>query len=126
MGFLDKLKEKGRGVITAAKPQEGVAAAGPDEVRSRLHAISGKGIEAGDDGEEVVVSWSAKVASAGVGGGEYEYRYRAIRVDLDPDSSTARGSASRPTPRPRSAPMLRCRPRRGGNADSTSARRRCT
>jgi len=91
VGFLDKLKEKGRGVITAAKPEEGVPAAAADEVRSRLRAISGKGIETGSDGEQVVVSWSAKVASAGVGGGEYEYRYRAIRLDLDPESSTASG-----------------------------------
>ena len=91
MGFLDKLKEKGRGVLTAAKPEDGVAPAGVDQVRSRLHAISGKGIEAGDDGDQVVVSWSAKVSSAGVGGGEYEYRYRAIRIDLDPGSNTASG-----------------------------------
>ena len=91
MGFLDKLKEKGRGVLTAAKPEDGVAPAGVDQVRSRLHAISGKGIEAGDDGDQVVVSWSAKVSSAGVGGAEYEYRYRAIRIDLDPGSNTASG-----------------------------------
>ncbi|MFN8160551.1 MAG: hypothetical protein U0R52_05835 [Solirubrobacterales bacterium] len=91
MGFLDKLKEKGRGVVTSAKPQDGVPAADAVEVRSRLLAISGKGIETGEDGEEIVVAWSAKVSSAGVGGAESEYRYRAIRITLEPDSNTASG-----------------------------------
>lgn len=43
MGFLDKMKEKGRGVVTAAKPADGVEAQPADEVRRRLLAISGKG-----------------------------------------------------------------------------------
>jgi hypothetical protein len=91
VGFLDKLKEKGRGVMTAAKPEEGVPAASPEEVEARLLAISGKGIETGRDGEEIVVAWAAKVASAGAGGAGYECLYRAIRVELDPDSASATG-----------------------------------
>ena len=91
MGFLDKLKAKSRGILTEAKPQEGVAPAPEHEVRSRLHAISGRGIQTGDDGNEVVVAWSSKVASAGVGGGEYEYLYRAIRVELDAGENEASG-----------------------------------
>jgi hypothetical protein len=91
MGLFDKLKEKGRGIVTAAKPQEGVAPASEQDVRAGLHAISGRGIQTADDGDEVVVSWSAKVASAGIGGGEYEYLYRAIRVELDPGKNEASG-----------------------------------
>jgi hypothetical protein len=83
MGLFDKLKEKSRGIVTSAKPEDGTPVLSADEVRSRLLAISGKGIETGIDGDEVVVSWSAKIASAGPGGGEYEYRYRAIRLKLD-------------------------------------------
>jgi hypothetical protein len=91
MGFLDKLKEKGRGVLTAAKPEDGVAAQPAGELRRRLLAISGKGIETGEDDGEVVVSWSAKVAGSGQGGGEYEYLYRAIRLGLDDDEKAATG-----------------------------------
>jgi len=91
MGFLDKLKEKGRGVMTAAKPEDGVEAQSPEEVRRRLMAISGKGIETGEDGEEIVVAWSAKIAGAGVGGGDYEYLYRAIRIGLDEGDHEAEG-----------------------------------
>jgi hypothetical protein len=83
MGFLDKLKEKGRGIVTAAKPEDGVEAQPEAEVRRRLLAISGKGIDAGESDGHVVVAWSAKIASAGVGGAESEYLYRAIRLDLD-------------------------------------------
>ena len=83
MGFLDKLKEKGRGIVTVAKPDEGVAPQSTEEVRGGLLAISGKGIETGEDDGEIVVSWSAKVASAEAGGSEYEYLYRAIRLALD-------------------------------------------
>jgi hypothetical protein len=42
MGFLDKLKEKGRGIVTAAKPEDGIAPEPADEVRRRLLAITGK------------------------------------------------------------------------------------
>lgn len=91
MGFLDKLKEKGRGVVTSAKPEEGVPAAAAEEVRQRLLAISGKGIETGMDGDEIVVAWSAKVASAGATSAGYEYRYRAIRIELDEGDHEAAG-----------------------------------
>jgi hypothetical protein len=91
VGFLDKLRAKGRGVVTAAKPEDGVAAQPADEVRRRLLGISGKGIQAGEDDGEIVVSWSAQVASAGIDGGEYEYLYRAIRVKLDEGDHEASG-----------------------------------
>ena len=92
MGFLDKLKEKGRGVVTAAKPEDGVEAHPADEVRNRLLAISGKGIETGTETDgEIVVAWSAKVASAGPGGGEYEFLYRALRIELDESEHEAVG-----------------------------------
>jgi hypothetical protein len=60
-------------------------------VERRLLAISGRGIEAGRDGEEIVVAWGAKVASAGAGGAEYEWLYRAVRVELDRGSQSASG-----------------------------------
>ncbi len=91
MGFLDKIKEKGRGVVTAAKPEEGVEPQPAEEVRRRLLAISGKGIQTGEDDGEIVVAWSAKVAGAGVGGGDYEYLYRAIRLVLDEADREATG-----------------------------------
>ena len=91
MGFLDKIKEKSRGVLTAAKPEDGVEAQGADEVRRSLLAISGKGIETGSDDGEIVVSWSAKVASVGAGSAGYEYRYRAIRIELDEGDHEAAG-----------------------------------
>ena len=91
MGFLDKIKEKSRGVLTAAKPEEGVQPQPADAVRHSLLAISGKGIETGEDDGEIVVSWSAKVASAGPGSAGYEYRYRAIRIELDEGEGEAAG-----------------------------------
>ncbi|MGI8775315.1 MAG: hypothetical protein ACR2KQ_09960 [Actinomycetota bacterium] len=91
MGFFDKIKSKSRGILTAADPDEGVPPASEQEVRARLHGISGRGIEVRDDEDEVVVSWSAKVASAGIDGGEYEHLYRAIRVKLDPVKNEAIG-----------------------------------
>jgi hypothetical protein len=91
MGFLDKLKEKGRGVLTAAKPESGVEPQAADDVHRRLLAISGKGIETGEDEGEVVVAWSAKVASSGPGGADYEYLYRAIRIELDESDPEAAG-----------------------------------
>jgi hypothetical protein len=91
MGLFDKLKEKSRGVLTAAKPTEGVAPASEQDVKSRLLAISGKGIQTGEDEGEIVVAWGAKVASAGVGGGAYESLYRAIRIELDPSNNEAKG-----------------------------------
>lgn len=91
MGFFDKLKEKGRGIVSAAKPDEGVAPAPADEVARRLQSISGKGITTTTEGDAIVVAWAARVASVGVGGGEYENRYRAIRVTLEPGKNTATG-----------------------------------
>lgn len=91
MGFLDKLKEKGRGVLTAAKPEPGVEPQPASELRRRLLGIEGKGIEAGEDDGEIIVAWSAKVASAGAGSGGYEYLYRAIRVALDENDREATG-----------------------------------
>jgi hypothetical protein len=92
MGFLDKIKEKGRGVVTAAKPDDGVEPQPGDEVRRRLLAITGKGIETGaeDDGT-IVVAWAAKVASAGPGGAGGEYLYRAIKLKLDESAHEAAG-----------------------------------
>jgi hypothetical protein len=91
MGFLDKLKEKGRGVVTAAKPEEGAEPQSAEEVRRRLLAISGKGIATGEDGGDIVVAWSAEVASAGPGGAEHEYLYRAIRIGLEEADREATG-----------------------------------
>ena len=91
MGFLDKIKDKSRGVLTAAKPSDGVEPRSADEVRRSLLAISGKGIETGEDDGEIVVSWSAKVASAGAASAGYEYRYRSIRVELDEGDREAAG-----------------------------------
>lgn len=91
MGFLDKLREKGRGVITSAKPEDGVEPRPASEVRQRLLAISGRGIETSEDADGVVVSWSAKVVSSGQGGGEYEFLYRSIRIVLDESDHTATG-----------------------------------
>jgi hypothetical protein len=91
MGLFDKLKEKSRGILTEAKPVAGVEPAPADQVKSRLLAISGKGIETGEDGDELVVSWSAQVDSAGAGGAAHEYRYRAIRLKLNADDHEASG-----------------------------------
>ena len=91
MGFLDKLKEKGRGVVTAAKPEDGVQPLPAEEVRQRLLAISGTGIQTGEDDGDIVVAWSAKIASAGPGGAGGEYLYRAIRVHLDEGDREAEG-----------------------------------
>ncbi len=91
MGFLDKLKEKSRGVMTAAKPEDGVPVLGAEELRARLLAISGKGITATEEGGDIVVAWAAKVASVGAGGAGYENRYRALRISLDEADHEAAG-----------------------------------
>jgi len=91
VGLLDKLKEKTRGIVGSVKPEAGAPVLGEAGVRARLHAISGRGVGVRDDGEDVAVSWSAKVASVGIGGGGYEYRYRALRVTLNPAKHTAAG-----------------------------------
>ena len=89
MGFLDKLK--GTGVLTNAEPEEGVEAQSAEAVRDRLLAISGKGIQTGTDEDEIVVAWSAKIASVGPGGGGYSYLYRALRIELDEGDHEAKG-----------------------------------
>jgi hypothetical protein len=89
MGFLDKLK--GTGVLTDAEPEEGVAPQSAEEVKQRLLAISGKGIETGMDGDDVVVAWSAQVDSAGPGGAGHQYLYRAFKVELDEGDHQAKG-----------------------------------
>jgi hypothetical protein len=91
MGFLDRLKAKTRGVMTAAKPEKGVAPSAEADVRERLLSIGGPGIKTSEQDGDIVVSWSARVASAGIGGADYEYRYRAIRVSLDAGEDTASG-----------------------------------
>ena len=91
MGFFDFLKGKSRGILTAAGPAPGVPPAPEDEVRARLAAISGLGIETASDDGDVVVAWSARVDSAGVDGAEHDYLYRAIRVSLDPAKHVAHG-----------------------------------
>lgn len=89
MGLLGKLKEKGRGIVSAAKPAEGVPPATADEVAARLRAISGTGITTTTEDDAIVVAWAAKVES--MGGEGSENLYRAIRVTLDPGKHTATG-----------------------------------
>lgn len=91
MGLFDKIREKSRGVVTSARPAHGVAPQPAAEVRRRLLAISGRGIQTAENDGQVVVSWSAKVASARPGGAGYEHLYRAIRVDLDEEEFEATG-----------------------------------
>ena len=91
MGLFSKLKEKSRGIMTAAEPAEGVPPAPVDDVRSRLLAISGPGIEADEDEGAIVVSWAAKVDTIGPGGADASHVYRAIRVELDPSENEAGG-----------------------------------
>jgi hypothetical protein len=91
VGLFSKLKQKSRGVMTAAEPEEGVAPAPEPEVRDRLLAISGPGIETGEDDGEIVVAWAARVTSVGPGGGDYTHVYRAIRVELNPGENEASG-----------------------------------
>ena len=91
MGFFDRLKGKTRGFFTSAEPEKGVPPASEDDVRSRLLAIQGRGIQTSEEDGGIAVAWSAKVAGAGVGGAEYEYLYRAITVSLDAEEHAASG-----------------------------------
>jgi hypothetical protein len=91
VGLFSKLKEKSRGVMTAAAPAEGVAPAPESEVRQRLLAITGNGITTGEDDGDVVVAWAAQVDAVGPGGADLRFVYRAIRVELDPDGHEASG-----------------------------------
>ena len=97
MGLFDKLKEKGRGVVTAAKPEDGVEPQSADEVRDRLLAISGKGIQTGVDDGEIVVAWSAKVSGSGMGSAGTECLYRALRIKLDESDHEAEGIGTKAT-----------------------------
>lgn len=97
MGFLDKLKEKGRGIVTAARPEDGVDPQPAEEVRRRLLAITGKGIETAEEDGTIVVAWSARIASAGPGGAGAEYLYRAFEIDLDESDHEAAGIALKTT-----------------------------
>jgi hypothetical protein len=93
--LIDRLRKRlqgaARGVLTTVPPVAGTAPSSGHDVRARLLAISGKGIETREDDGDVVVCWAAKVASVDGGGADYEYLYRAIQVSLDGDSRTARG-----------------------------------
>jgi hypothetical protein len=91
MGLLDKLKSRTRGILTAAEPAKGVKPAPEPDVRTRLLAIEGRGIETSERDGDIFVAWSAKVASAGIDGAGYEYLYRAICVTLDPKDREATG-----------------------------------
>jgi hypothetical protein len=92
MGLFSKMKEKSRGVMTAAKPEDGVEPQSLQTVSDRLMDITGKGIGTRrDDDGTMVIFWSAKVAGVGLGGGEYEYLYRAISVKLDENEHEAVG-----------------------------------
>ena len=82
MSLLDRFRKQRRGVASAVAPPEGIEAQPPEEVRRRLLAITGKGIETKTEGDEIVVSWSAKLAGAGALGAGKESLYRAIRVSL--------------------------------------------
>ncbi len=97
MGLFDKLKEKGRGVMTAAKPEDGVEPQSADEVRDRLLAISGKGIQTGVEDGEIVVAWSAKVSGSGMGSADTECLYRALRIKLDESDHEAEGIGTKAT-----------------------------
>lgn len=91
MGFLDRLREKSRGVMTAAEPEPGTSAAPADEVRRRLLDISGRGIETREEGDEIAVTWSATVTRSSGAHAAYDHLYREVRVELDTDSATAAG-----------------------------------
>jgi hypothetical protein len=91
MGILDKLRDKSRGVMTAADPAPGTSAAPVEEVRRRLLDISGRGIDTREEGDEVVITWSAAVKRTGGAHGAYDHLYREVRVELDAADATAIG-----------------------------------
>lgn len=91
MGLFDKLKEKSRGIVTAAKPEDGVEPQPEQAVRQGLLAISGQGIETVEEDGRVTIAWSAQIDSAGAGGAGHEYLYRSIRLELDPDEQEVEG-----------------------------------
>jgi hypothetical protein len=87
MGLLDRLKEATRGAFREVKPARGVPPASPEEVKSRLLAISGKGVQTAEDVDEIVIFWSAK--GMGLGEPNVSYFYRALRIRLDEAAHTA-------------------------------------
>jgi hypothetical protein len=92
VGLLDKLKAGSRGVMTAADPAPDTSAAPVEEVRRRLHDITGRGIATSEEGGEVIVTWSATVRRSGGGPhAAYDRLYRAVRVELDAEDATAAG-----------------------------------
>jgi hypothetical protein len=90
MGLFDKLKEKAGGGTSAVRPQSGVDPEPAEQVRRRLLAITGRGIETSSEGDEIVVSWSAKLESAGAAGVGKESLYRAVRLSLNEEDRVAR------------------------------------
>jgi hypothetical protein len=87
MGLLNKLKEATRGAFREVKPARGVPPAPPEDVKSRLLAIAGKGIQTAEDDGEIVIFWSAK--GMGLGEPNVSYFYRALRIRLDEETRTA-------------------------------------
>jgi hypothetical protein len=87
MGLLDRLKEATRGAFREVKPARGVPPAPSEEVKSRLLAISGKGVQTAEDGDEIVIFWAAK--GMGLGEPNVSYFYRALRIGLDEATHTA-------------------------------------
>ena len=87
MGLLNKLKEATRGAFREVKPARGVPPASPEEVKSRLLAIAGKGVQTAEDGGEIVLFWSAK--GMALGEPNVSYFYRALRIRLDEAAHTA-------------------------------------
>jgi hypothetical protein len=87
MGLLDRLKEATRGAFREVKPARGVPPASPEEVKSRLLAIAGKGIQTAEDAGEIVIFWSAKGMSFGEP--NLQHFYRALRIQLDEATQTA-------------------------------------
>ena len=89
--LLAKLKRGRRGVFSSVAPTPGTRLASVEEVKRRLLALSGKGIETRGNADGVVVAWAAKVSSSGPGGADYQYLYRALKVELNPEHTSAAG-----------------------------------
>ncbi len=90
MRLLDRLREATRGAFKEVKPARGVPPASPEEVKSRLLANSGKGVQTAEDGGEIVIFWSAK--GIALGEPNVSYFYRALRIRLDETTHTALAS----------------------------------
>ena len=89
MGFLDKIKGAGAGVLTSVDPEPGTEPQPAEEVRARLLAITGKGIEAAEEDGGVTVMWSAKVKASSPLGATYKHEVRAIHLTLDESKHVA-------------------------------------